>query len=58
MTVKAKKAIYFECEKCGHGQYFDYTLEHSWESDPDRAVMADKIDCEKCNHQNRVIEEL
>lgn len=56
MTVTAEKAIYFECEECGHGMYIDYTLDHDWEGD--RAVMSDKIDCEECQHQNRVIEEL
>ena len=54
MSELAKKAIYFECEKCGQGQYLDYTLEYFWEDD--RAVMADMIDCENCYHQNRVIQ--
>ncbi|MBU2644482.1 hypothetical protein KKI24_07205 [bacterium] len=56
MSVEAQKAIYFECENCGHGQYGEYTLDHGWEDD--RAVMVDTIDCEKCTHPNRVIEEL
>jgi hypothetical protein len=56
MTVQACRAIYFDCEKCDHGQYADYTLDHDWEDD--RAVYADNIDCEKCGHTNRVIEEM
>ena len=56
MSVEALKAIYFECEKCEHGQYADYTLNNNWEDD--RAVNADDIICEKCNHSNRVIEEI
>jgi len=47
---------WFECEKCHHGQYADYTLGSDWEDD--RAVMADNIDCEECGHENRVIEDL
>lgn len=56
MTVTACKAIWFECEQCCHGQFADYTLDSDWEED--RAVMADTIDCERCDHPNRVIEEL
>lgn len=56
MSVNAQKAIKFDCEKCGETQYADYTLEQSWEDD--RAVMADNIDCCKCGHTNRVIDEL
>jgi DNA-directed RNA polymerase subunit M/transcription elongation factor TFIIS len=56
MSVKAEKAISFECEKCRHHQFIEYTLDHDWEDD--RAVMADNIDCEECKHVNRVIEEL
>lgn len=56
MTVEAEKAIEFKCEKCGELQYFDYTLIPGWYED--RAVNEDKITCEKCSHQNHVIEEL
>ncbi len=60
MTVEAGKAIWFECEKCSHGQYADYTLEKDWEGSGEdgRVVMADFVDCEKCGYGNRVIEEL
>jgi len=56
MTVKALKAVFWQCEECRHGQYGNYTLEHSWHED--RAVMADNIICETCGHENHVIEEL
>ncbi len=56
MTVKAKKAIQYHCEKCCGVQFADYTLEPDWEDD--RAVNADNIDCDKCGHTNRVIEEI
>ena len=56
MTVEAGRAIYFDCEKCDHVQYTDYSLGSDWEGD--RAVMADNIVCEKCGHENRVIEEI
>lgn len=58
MSVLAEPAIFFKCEKCNHGQYFDDTLDHDWEDNPHRAVRADNIDCEKCNHTNRVFMEL
>lgn len=50
--VKAWPAIEFECEKCGHVQYADYSLEDEWIDD--HVVLADKIDCEKCGHENHV----
>ena len=56
MSVEVDRAIGFECEKCGEYQYHEYSLEQDWEDD--RVVMADTIDCEKCGHANRVIEEL
>ena len=56
MAVTASKAIYFECEICGRGQFISYTLEPSWEDDRD--VNADRIVCEYCGNLNRVIEEL
>ena len=56
MTVTAEKAIQFECEKCGRIQFTEYTLTHAWYED--RAINEDNIMCEKCNHDNHVIEEL
>ncbi len=58
MTVKAKKAISFKCEKCGHRQYADYALELQWEPFGGVAVLRDAIDCTKCAHENIVIQEL
>jgi hypothetical protein len=59
MSVKADKAIGFECEKCGAYQYHAYTLEPNWERDQkgSRPVNVDVIDCGKCRHPNRVYEE-
>lgn len=56
MPVTAERAIQFECEKCGHIQYGDYTLDMGWHED--RAIMEDRINCENCGHENHVIEEL
>ena len=56
MTVTAERAIQFECEECGLVQFSEYTLVHGWYGD--RAVNEDNIDCEKCGHENHVIEEL
>lgn len=56
MTVEAGRAIWFECEKCTHGQYADYSLDSGWFDG--RAVNEDYIDCEECGHENHVIEEL
>lgn len=59
MSVEADRAIGFECEKCGGYQFHEYTLEPSWEYEPEsRAVMADTIDCEHCGHSNRVYQEM
>ena len=56
MTVTAEKAIQFECEKCGHIQYSEYTLAPGWYQD--RAVNEDSILCELCGHDQHIIEEL
>jgi len=55
MTVKAGRAIMFDCEYCGEAQYHEYTLEMEWSKD--RMVMADRIECEFCGKENHVIEE-
>ena len=56
MTVEADRAIGFACEKCGEYQYHEYSLDNEWYED--RCVMADRIDCEYCGHENHVIENL
>jgi len=56
MTVKASRAILFDCEYCGETQYSSYALDQEWYED--RMVMADRIDCEVCGKENHVIEEL
>ena len=56
MTQTANKAIQFKCEKCGYIQFSKYTLEYSYFED--RYVYQDHIQCEKCGHDNHVIQEL
>ncbi len=56
MTVEAEKAIQFECEECGRVQFSEDTLCYGRYAD--RTVKEDRIDCEKCGHENHVIEEL
>ena len=62
--VIAKKAIYFKCEQCGHGQYHDYSLTPAVIIGLRSGVMMERdvneanIDCCKCWHSNQVIDEL
>ena len=55
MSVKISKAIMFECEKCKTIQYHPYTLTYGWYKD--KFIIEDHIICNKCNHDNHVIED-
>ena len=56
MAQVAQTAIQFECEKCGKIQFEEDSLDYAWFKD--RTVREDHIQCEKCGHDNHVIQEL
>jgi len=55
-AVKAEKALSFTCSSCNSPQYAPYTLERKILDG--QLVMTDRIDCQKCNSENLVIEVL
>ena len=55
-VIKAEKAILFDCPECGHSQYHEYDLCDDWYED--RAVNSTIVECEECEKEVKVIEEL
>jgi len=55
---KAERAIMFECEKCGRINFEEDTLDYEPHESEKRWIRFDRIDCDKCGHENAVYMEL